>query len=249
MSNDAGKKSNESSRGQLGVGIFTALVAAAGVGVSYWGLSHPSGSSQNNFQTTYNTIANSGNSNTITNNGNGNSVTGAGAGDPATSAPATAESGASSGVFVPLHSLTQNNEIELASELARRTAASENQIHLLLRVTSPKGAWKIFVPYGLPGWSLTTESGKQCSVDGNLNGILTFNLNSYQDNIAQMQTVFPGTVQTSNIIANCSQHIQQSDKFYLTAQLYALPGSVTPDSPGSRNPRILNYNSDAIPLE
>jgi hypothetical protein len=239
-------KKPDGSRGQLVVGVFSALVAAAGVGVSYWGLSHPNGSPQNNFQTTYNTITNSGN--TVTTNGNNNAVT-TGAGADHAAAPPSADSGALSGVFVPLHSLTQNGEVELASEHARRTAASESQIHILLRVTSSKGAWKIFAPAYLPGWSLTTESGKQCSIDWNLNGILVFSPTNYQDNIPQMQAVFPGTVQTSNIVANCNQRLQQSDKFYLTAQLYALPGSATPDSPNSRNPTILNFNSDAIPLE
>jgi hypothetical protein len=73
---------------------------------------------------------------------------------------------------------TQDTGLQMAYGYAKLVPGQSTQISIVLRLTSPKAAWKLFVvgPGGLVGWSVSSASGVRCSPIWNqLNGIPLFN--------------------------------------------------------------------------
>jgi hypothetical protein len=256
-------------KGQSGFAPWQLAVAVIGVmltAFSVWGSRHPAGSSQSNFQNVYNTIVSNSGNRTIFNNGSGSSASIADSSSPAVAVGAqslkdgalpsstTPPTAAPADVaFVPMQSNSLDaGGIGLASARSAHVVPGEgSRVHLLLKATSSRADWKIFVmpvSYSLVGWNLTTESGTSCNVENNLNGIQTIPT-PYTDHVQEMLTLHRGTSLISNLLANCDHQIQPNDKFHLLARIFTLPATATPDSPDSRNANLLNFSSVAIPRD
>jgi hypothetical protein len=70
--------------------------------------------------------------------------------------------------------------------------------------------------------------------------------NDYESRIPEMPTLTPGRTLDASVIVGCNHALSPSDKFNITAQLYALP-----DSSVSQHPKvsIFNYDSSAVSIE
>jgi hypothetical protein len=174
---------------------------------------------------------------------------------PLPSATPARSASSSSTVFVALLSDADDIGVKVARAQFARIAPndSNNTVHLFLSVTSSKSAWKIFAPVdmlNLIGWSLTTEGGKRCRIQSNLDGVRTFDEKEYQRYMDDMQILSPTTPQQLNITGNCNQPVVLNDRFALTGEFWLLPSTAAPGNRESMHRHSVHFNSSGfIPLE
>ncbi len=211
------------------------------LGISIWGLVHPSGSPENHFTIVYNYVADK----------IGVPVTADISSRPiipsSTAVPAiTAVAATPQPDFVSLHHRTPSYGVEVKSaRFAHPASQGGADAVVTMQVTSSTRPLKIF-SQNLVGWAVSTQTGQQCYFNqSNLNDTLAFS--SYTEHIPQIQTVSPGDVQLWNVRIYCSRPIASTEQFFLTVRLSLLPEDAVA---GVRAlPTDIVLTSDAIPLD